>query len=253
MNVEQRVHIVPLGHEYDRVLEPIENQHADVVYLLAPDRDTNAPAYREDLIEEIDARVRKLSIVTCDLSDVYAVLGVVTSLAAKHEGDNVYVNVSGSGTIAAIGATIACMDVETNATAYYVEPESYTHDGNAEPLSRGLESTARLPTYPIESPTADQVAIMAFLADPTAYDERFVTTSPKKKDLIDFARDEELSFIADREPAHDKGAFRLLETHVVAPLETDDYITVERVGRRHVVELTEQGKNAYRAFKHKLE
>lgn len=253
MDVEQRVHIAPIGHEYDRILDPIRNQRADIAYLLVHEDDGGVPDYHDELQFEIESVVRDVSIVPCDLGDVYAVLGEVTTIASRHDGDNVYVNVSGAGTIPAIGATIACMDVATDATAYYVEPETYAHDGRREPASSGVADTSRLPTYPIDSPTRDQVAIMAFLADPEAYDDRFATTNPKKKDLIEYARTKELSFIADRNPATDKGAFRLLDTHVVQPLEADDYVTVEKVGRRRIVELTEQGENAYRAFRHKIE
>ena len=118
MDVPQRVHVVPLGYEYDRILEPITRMRADLVYLLVDERWD--ATYHEELLRELESAVRTLETRRCDLSDVYAVLGTVTTLAAKHAGDDVRVNVSGGGTIAAIGATIACMDVDTDATAYYV-------------------------------------------------------------------------------------------------------------------------------------
>lgn len=264
MDVVKRVHVVPLGYEYERILEPIRNQRADLVYLLEDDGTdagarTGTADYHGDLREELEAAVPEVRIRDCDLTDVYAVLGIVTTIAAKHADDDVSVNVSGAGTIPAIGATMACMDVSTDARAYYVEPESYGHDGEREPISTGVEEIEQLPAYPIDSPTPDQVAIMGFLADPTDWegyhDAR--TTPPKKKDLIEYARDRNLSFMADRRPpedrgGEDKGAFRVLDTHVLEPLADDGYVTIESVGRRRVVELTEQGENAYRAFKHKL-
>ncbi|WP_246999034.1 DUF6293 family protein [Halosolutus gelatinilyticus] len=260
MDVVKRVHVVPVGYEFDRILEPIRNQRADLVYLLEDDSADGAMAeYHDELRAELESIVPEVRTVGCDLADVYAVLGEVTTIADVHPDDQVYVNVSGAGTIAAIGATIACMDVSTNAHAYYVEPEQYVHDGTIEPASVGVDEIEEVPTYPIDSPTRDQVAIMEFLSDPAAWegfhDDR--TAPPKKKDLIEYARDRALSFMADRRSpdersGEDKGAFRVLDTHVLEPLADDGYVTIESVGRRRVVELTERGENAYRAFRHKL-
>jgi hypothetical protein len=273
MEVVKRVHIVPLGYEFDRIVEPIRDQRADLVYLLEDEgagerrtsgsdrgvgEQTATADYHEELRAELESIVPEVRTRECDLTDVYAVLGDVTTIADVHAEDRVYVNVSGAGTIPAIGATIACMDVSTDAHAYYVEPSEYAHDGAREPISFGLDGVEALPTYPIESPTREQVAIMEFLAEPSAWDgfhdDR--TAPPKKKDLIEYARDRELAFMADRrspdDRGEDKGAFRVLDTHVLEPLSEDGYVTIESVGRRRVVELTERGENAYRAFRHKL-
>ncbi|WP_226481115.1 DUF6293 family protein [Natrinema amylolyticum] len=280
MEVVKRVHVVPLGYEFDRILEPIRNQRADLVYLLedesagggrrggeqgetdggTDERNATATAdYHDELRAELESIVPEVRTRECDLTDVYAVLGDVTTLADVHADDQVYVNVSGAGTIPAIGATIACMDVSTDAHAYYVEPSEYAHDGTTEPISFGLDEMEEVPTYPIESPTRDQVAIMEFLADPAAWEgyHEDRTARPKKKDLIEYARDRDLDFMADRRSpdersGEDKGAFRVLDTHVLEPLAEDGYVTIESVGRRRVVELTERGENAYRAFRHKL-
>lgn len=273
MDVVKRVHVVPLGYEFDRILEPIRDQRADLVYLLEDDsaggrrtsgtEERNATAaadYHEELRAELESTVPEVRTWECDLTDVYAVLGDVTTIADVHAEDQVYVNVSGAGTIPAIGATIACMDVSTDAHAYYVEPAEYAHDGTTEPISFGLDEIEEVPTYPIESPTRDQVAIMEFLAEPSAWegfhDDR--TAPPKKKDLIEYARDRELAFMADRRSpderaGEDKGAFRVLDSRVLEPLSEDGYVTIESVGRRRVVELTERGENAYRAFHHKFD
>lgn len=260
MDAPKRVHVVPLGHEYDRILEPIAAARADLVYLLVDD-ERELATYHDRLLADLEDAVPDVETVSCDLSDVYGVLGTVTTVAARHVADDVRVNVSGGGTIAAIGATIACMDVDTDATAYYVEPESYAHDGTAEPASTGVADTSSLPTYPVDSPDRDQVAIMAFLADPRQWEgfSDVRTAAPKKKDLIEYARDAGLAFMADRAPpedhpgGEDKGAFRVLDTRVLKPLEADGYVTVEPKGRRYEIELTDQGENAYRAFRHKLE
>ncbi|WP_049926177.1 HFX_2341 family transcriptional regulator domain-containing protein [Halopiger goleimassiliensis] len=260
MDVVKRVHIAALGYEFDRILEPIRDQRADLVYLLEDENGATSADYHADLRAELESVVPEIRTQPCDLSDVYAVLGDVTTIASRHADDIVSVNVSSAGTIPAIGMTIACMDVSTDAHAYYVEPDEYAHDGHSEPVTGGVDEIEELPIYPIDSPTRDQVAIMGFLATPEAWDgyHEDRTAPPKKKDLIEFARDVDLSFMADRRSpedrtSEDKGAFRVLDTHVLEPLLDDGYVTIESVGRRRVVELTDRGENAYRAFRHKLE
>lgn len=257
MDLVKRVHVAALGYEFDRILEPIADQRADLVYLLEdPAGDVEAD-YHEPLRDELEAVVPEVRTWECDLTDVYAVLGDVTTIASRHADDVVAVNVSSAGRVPAIGMTMACMDVSTNAHPYYVEPESYAHDPRETPTTEGVADVEQLPIYPIDSPTTDQVAIMGFLAEPGAWDgyHEDRTAPPKKKDLIEYARDVGLSFMADRQAPgsqEDKGAFRILDTHVLDPLAEDGYVTVESVGRRRVVELTERGENAFRAFRHKL-
>jgi len=271
MDVVKRVHVVPLGYEFDRILEPIRDQRADLVYLLENDgagdvgtgtertsegddgtgtRNATADAdYHDELRAALESIVPEIRTWECDLTDVYAVLGEVTTIADIHADDQVYVNVSGAGTIPAIGATIACMDVSTDAHAYYVEPSEYAHDGTREPISFGLDEMEQIPTYPIESPTRDQVAIMEFLADPAAWDgyhdDR--TAPPKKKDLIEYAPRAGTLFhgrspLARRAYRRGQRRVSVLDTHVLEPLAEDGYVTIEAVGRRRVVELTERAR-----------
>ena len=86
MNVEQRVHIVPVGNEYDRILEPVRNQRADIAYLLVHEKREDEPTYHDELRSEIESVVRKVSIVPCDLEDIYTVLGEVTTIARDTTG-----------------------------------------------------------------------------------------------------------------------------------------------------------------------
>lgn len=245
MNTIDEVHVAPLGYEYDRIVGPARKYDADVLYLLEHDDRTGGPDYHDDLraeLADLDVTVRTR---TTDLMDIYDVLGVVTTLVADHAEDIVRVNVSSGSKLSAVGATLACMC--TDATAYYVHPEGYTYADRGERQSYGYAADEVLPSYPIESPTADQVAVMAFLAE-TNTDAYTV----KKKDIIEYAEEADLPFVADSDPANDKAKFALLNANVVEPLLEDDYIAVEDVGRRKQVTLTDTGADALRAFRHKI-
>lgn len=245
MNAIDEVHIAPLGYEHDRIVGPARKYDADVVYLLEHDDRGDAPDYHDEVradLADLGATVRSRET---DLMDIYDVLGVVTTLVADHPDDIVRVNVSSGSKLSAVGAAIACMC--TDATAYYVHPEGYPYADRDERQSYGYAADEVLPTYPIESPTADQVAVLSYLdeANTDAY-------TVKKKDIIEFAEEEGLSFVADNEPANDKAKFALLNANVVDPLLEDDYVAVEDVGRRKQVTLTDTGRDALRAFRHKI-
>ncbi|WP_435157311.1 HFX_2341 family transcriptional regulator domain-containing protein [Haladaptatus sp. DFWS20] len=240
------VHIAPLGYEYDRIVGPVHEHGIDVLYLLEHDGPASErPDYHDDLksvLRDDGIDVRSKAV---DLLDIYDVLGVVTTLVSNHEDDIVRVNVSSGSKLSAVGAAIACM--ATSATAYYVQPEGYAHQDRNERQSYGYVGEEVLPTYPIESPTRDQVAVMNYLdeADTEVY-------TPKKKDIIDYAETANLSFISDSNPANDKAKFALLNANIVDPLAGDGYVDVAKVGRQKQVTLTETGRDVLRAFRHKL-
>ena len=244
MNSIDEVHIAPLGYEYDRILGPVEKYGVDVVYLLEHVGPSDAP-YHDDLREEITGLGVEVRSRPVDLMDIYDVLGVVTTVVADHADDIVRVNVSSGSKLSAVGAAIACM--ATDATAYYVHPEGYPYADEKQRQSYGYRSDEVLPTYPIESPTSDQVAVMEFLSDANTE-----TYTVKKKDVIEYAEEAGLSFIADNQPANDKAKFALLNANVVDPLLEDGYVDVEQVGRRKQVTLTDTGADALRAFRHKI-
>jgi hypothetical protein len=247
MEMVRRVHVAPLGFEYDRILEPARRYGADVVYLLAHEGGPR-PAYHDRLIEELAADGIEVETRSVDLMDVYDVLGAVTTIAAGHDGDDVRVNVSSGNALSAVGATIACMDVSTDATAYYVHPEARAHDGAAAPRTSGYASDDTLPTYPIDSPTPDQVAVLRYLGEATT-----AAYTPKKKDVIDHAKEVGLPFLVDNPPANRQGEFRRLNASVIDPLLDDGLIEVRSVGRRKEVTVTDRGEQALRAFRHKLD
>jgi len=269
---ERRVHVAPLGHERDRIVEPLRRHGADVVYLLAdaPGREADRgvvdfeaaaagpdgsrvdvdrlTSYQRDAWAEA-AEFASVRAVPAALADVYDVLGVTTTIAARHgagedDGDRLFANVSTGPRIAAVSVAIACMIV--GARPYSVEPETHRHDVREEPLTEGVERTVDLPLYPMDAPTTDQVAVLGRLHE--RGDDHLTTD---KWNLIEWARERDLSFL--RESGASRTAkYRALETHVLSPLRDRGYVELEDVGRSDTVRLTETGRRVFFAFQHKL-
>jgi hypothetical protein len=235
------VHIAPHGFEYDRIFEPAVQGKVDRIYLLEHEKPQfERVDFHDELIEDLRETGIDVELETCDLYDVYDVLAVVTTLAYEHHDDDVWVNVSTGREIAAVGATIGSM--VTNATPYYVHPSEYST--SEEPVGRGIRDVEQLPTYPIDAPTEEQVAVLEYLQE-----DRKVN----KKELIGFGESEELPFIENSQASTDKSKFRVLDSKIIDPLVEDGYVEIEKVGRQKRIHLTENGRNVLHAFQHLLD
>lgn len=241
----REIHIAPLGYEQDRVTEPARRYDADEVYLLEDAAGRGRTGYHDAVAEELTAAGADVTWRDVDLYDVYEVLGIVTTITAEQAGNIVRVNVASGPKLAGIGCAIACM--ATDATAYYVHPEDHAVPLSDQPLTVGVDDVEVLPSYPVETPTTDQVAILDYVQSATT-----AAYTPKKSDLIDYSEAEGLSYMVEADPANDKAKFALLNSHIVDPLVEREYIEVESVGRRKQVRLTPTGENALKAFRHKL-
>jgi hypothetical protein len=241
MNVAERVHLMPVGYENDRIVLPAERLRADRVVLLEYEDETDHPSYARRVRERLDDAGVDHETVYCDIFDLYDCIGTVAELATRFADHEVSVNLATGSKVTAIGGMIACM--ATGATPYYVRAERYAAETDGD-VAEGVREITELPTYPMESPERQHVSVMDYLAS---------EGEARKRDLIDFGREARLPFIADREAANRKSEYRLLDSHVLDPLEANGYVALEAVGRSTRVSLTESGRNTLRAFRYLLE
>ncbi|WP_435101537.1 HFX_2341 family transcriptional regulator domain-containing protein [Halarchaeum sp. P4] len=250
-----RVHVVPLWRERDRVVGPIEDDRPDRVYLLEhEDRAVERPDYHETVVERIaDVVGEPPAVEYVDLFDMYDVMGAITTIADWHPDDLVRVNVTAGTKRAAVGATMACMDEHTDAEPYVADPESRPH-GLEDPATEGYAESALLTTYQIDSPTPDQVATLAVIE---AHDTG--AKRAKKKTLITEAARYDLDFMRGRvegDPENydpTNGDYNVLDNRVTGALEHQGYVAVVEHGTRRYLELTEEGRQTLRAFRHRAE
>jgi hypothetical protein len=241
MEVAERVHLIPVGYENDRIVLPAVELRADRVVLLRYEDETDHPSYVETVRGRFDEAGIDHETVPCDVFDFYDSIGTVAELATRFADHEVYVNLASGSKVTAIGGMIACM--ATGATPYYVRAQRYAAETDGD-VAEGIREITELPTYPMQSPEPQHVAVM---------DHLDAEDGARKRDLIDFGKSEGLPFIADRDAANRKSEYRLLDSHVLGPLADTGYVALETVGRSTRVSLTESGRNTLRAFRYLVE
>jgi len=239
LRVPERVHLMPVGFEEDRIFLTAEQLKADeVVLVVNRDDDEEALRHRNIAIEELEDRGYDPDIVETDIFDLYASLGAFASQIHQYSHEEVYVNISTGSKITAVAGMVAAMMNDVH--AYYVKAKEYREDD----VPRGVADIIELPRYPIQSPDFQHIQILDHLLE----NERETLT---KSDLIDFADAHNLQFV-NRDVGR-KAKYRLLDSHVLEPMLNEGYVTISEEGRNRVVEITEKGKDLVSAFRYMLD
>jgi len=240
LSVSDRVHIVPLGYEYERVTIPAIRMRADRVYLIYHEGDDpdERPGYYEDIHDDLrTAGVDVDDDNVCNIFDLYDTLRTVAELIQSNREHEVYVNLATGGKVTAIAGMIACM-VTSGAEPIYVSASEYGQDKEI-PVAKDVTSISRLPTYPIQAPSRAPLKLLQYIIN-----EGPVT----KQECIEFAVAAGIDPLADHEGDDIRGLYRLLDSHFLDSLQEDGYIETYKKGRNKYVEATEEGKNTLEAF-----
>lgn len=245
--VPEQVHVAPLGIERDRIVEPPVEHGADRVVLLEylPES-LRSPLGDGAVAEPLSEHGIECDVVEVEIEDLFDAVAAIGRVIDRYRDDQVYVNLASGDKLTAIGGMIACM-VDGSAHPYYVEAEE--HGSRQPPAPRGVRSIDSVPSYPIERPESQHLAVMAHIA-------RSNRTSAEgepyriKRELFEFGEAADLPFMSDFEGDTDKGKFRRLDTHVIAPLEERGFLVVTQVGVQKRVFLTDDGRNTLRAFRY---
>jgi len=236
LNVPARVHIMPVGYEYKRIIRPAEEFRADKVVLLGHEEDREGDEGSEHLdtaIAALEDQNIEVSVAECDIFDLYSSMGAIAELITTHQGDEVYVNVSTGSKVTAIAGMIASMVLEC--TPYYVRAENYDEE------PENIRETTELPTYPIDAPYADQVNVMNFIEVMSEKKD-----PPTKGEIIQFSTYYNQDYIT--RDVSEKEKYRILDTYMIKPLKDRGYIREAQDGRNKIISLTEQGRGALEAF-----
>ncbi len=238
--VKLRVHIVPVGYEFDRIILPLKRMTADKVWLISKggDDDKGQP-YKDRIIPTL----KKLKIIydsaECDITDLYDVLRVMRVIIEKEKGNDIFINVSSGSKIEAIAGMMASMIFKngTRLIPYYAVPKKYLAEPkHSEQQSRGLSDIRILPEYRIEQPHGQLISLLKIIGE---HKEKI-----SKKDLIKIAMEKKLIVIGGKKQEQSK--YMSLNKNYLDQLRAWRLIDIEKDGRKKNILLTEEGRNMLR-------
>jgi hypothetical protein len=254
-NIEETVHIIPLGHEIDRAIKPFEKIKADRVYLLT-NWDDNLPEdemskkqryyyekVREKLIENgIDVQ----PIVKVDLFNLLDVMKNVSKIIVKEKNLNnrIFVNMSAAGRLTSVAATLAGMAHDAN--VYYVHSENYPSKDTLR-RKHGLSicqkgKTDKLINFQIVMPEPVGLKILLFLCN--------MNKRQKMKDILDFLKTENVKGFEELFDEVEESRMRTLQSNqlmkldktILSKLEKHGYVSRKKEGTRVYISITESGR-----------
>jgi len=254
--IEELVHVIPLGHEFDRVVKPFNRLKANRIYVLTILDKADTPYVTEEMREKQkyflrlvkDALEKKNIEIIVEHTNIFDMLEVMKNVsriirAEKAKNNIVYVNMSGAGRLTSVAATLAAM--AHGAKAYYVIADSYSKTDEEE-LKHGISICEDEPkiryieNFQINLPDETSLRLLAKLCT----EEKGMKT----KEIIRFLQELGIEeFDEAKQKTHDKRRIQQillikLNKKILEKLEYEDYITREKIGRYNTIKITEAGK-----------
>ena len=260
--LKEIVHIIPLGHEYDRAVAPFKKHSVDRVYILSVTKNTGNYAdvmlerqvYFTEKVCKFFAK-RKIETISLEV-ELFDILEVMRHISAiikdeKLKGNDVQLNISACGRKTAIGAALAGM--ANGATVYYVTAETYAldyqsfEDHGLSICESGKTFTFHNFEFDLPNPISQKILIKLY------QENRGIQTTTIRKFLYNeniegFEVDVEgIPPASKKEEDVKKRTTSIaqsikLEKKYLEPLERSGYIRRERSGKNNIIYITESGK-----------
>ena len=267
--MEKIVHIIPLGHEYDRAMKPFEESNADRVYILTRWYDPSAAMKMVDDQRYYASKVRDALLkrgidVRCESVNLFDFLEVTKSISKiivreKTEGNRVRMNMSAAGRLTSVAATLVGMHHDVQ--VYYVHADDYPDDPD-ERKEHGLSvcdsnKITYLTNLKFDMPDPIGMNILAFLCEKgkkvntrdlldklqELQVEGFQELFYDNIDLVDEDKRKSSRYraIVAKRTLQSRQLMKLNKT-ILEKLETKGYIKREKIGRILYISNTDTGK-----------
>src|SRR5436309_2377569 len=120
MQKDLRVHISPVGYDFNRVTDPLINGKADRVYLILHETDRGQSKFLTNIKKELQKKIPTVETKEYYLNiwNLYDCVQKFREIITKEKENHVFVNVSTGTKITAIAGMMSCMSF--GADPYYV-------------------------------------------------------------------------------------------------------------------------------------
>lgn len=266
----ERVHIIPLGHEYDRAIRPFDTNIASRVYLIVDTGDgtSNGKSERDKSMNEIQKktytpRVKKylekkgieVRVVETHTFDLEILLQSLTSIIRleQDQGNEVHINMSSSGRLGAVGAFMA--GIAYNVPTYYVHSDYFSNDKEREEHGVSVcpeDNISFLPEFKFERPDSTEARILEYLY--TAKKDSNLQGEVSSMDIVTYLEESKVKEFIFREQNSEgkttdirtENSRRLMRLMIVMKklVDVDKYVVNSKSGRKMMYSLTKLGEHA---------
>ena len=241
MATNLRVHIVPVGFEFQRVTNPLIEMQADRVYLIRFEKNDDAKTYFSQIRKELSKNYKHIQVkeVFLNIWDLYECIEEFRNIILEEKENHVYVNVSTGTKITAIAGMLSCMLWDTE--PYYTRISYPGKKSESIPTEHILDSKP-LPAYDIIKPKPEFMHILKLLQSNNG--------TMRKSKIINELEGEKILRKADLDGNELRGPAKHSQLRaLLKPMEQDwKFVKVNASGRRSEVTITKQGENALRIF-----
>jgi predicted transcriptional regulator len=243
-----RTHIVPLGFEFERIIQPLDVLRAEKVIFLKQTNGTLGLPYLEKIREHWkltkSTLLKKNTLIECELFDWWDVVTKISKIyrESKAQHDELHINLSSGTKICAMAGYYACLI--TDIQPYYAQMENYAPNTESPtPISSGFARNLKIPYIRIKKPDRSLIWFLKLFKDSSGADRQLT-----KRDCVDFI------FIIDPDIKHSHDlqakksnrivatiSYTVLKNKYIEPLLGWGYIKISRKPREKI-KITKDGE-----------
>lgn len=260
------VHIIPLGHEYDRAIRPFDTVKANCAYLIVDTGDGTShgtstrdktmqgiqdETYTPRVKEYLEQKGINVTIIRTQTFELMKLLTTISGIIRleKAKGNQVFINMSSSGRLGAVAASLAGM--AHNIPVYYVHSDHFAND-TERPISGQsvcpYNQVTILPQFFIGIPDETESVILQKIYSEKIENDASLGVSGLE--LINLLESKKIVGFIEHNPPEQPN-MRVIQSRklmrlmtIMNRMEEKQYVTKEKIGRKMLYKITITGEYA---------